>query len=146
MSRSTAPANKAASPIAPLSLYKRLSLAGTWVTTLFGGRLVGTDGFGNRYYEGRAAKSPTSTNGHRRRWVIYKGMPEASTVPPEWHGWLHYTNESPIAETSPFRKDWQQPYEPNLTGSAAAYHPPGAQSEGGQRAAATGDYESWKPN
>ena len=142
MTRSQAAVN----PIPPLSLYKRVSLLGTWLTTLLGGRLVGTDAFGNKYYEGRAAKSPTSSNGHRRRWVVFKGMPEASAVPPEWHGWLHYTLDAPIADNSPFRKDWEQPYVPNLTGSAAAYHPPGSVVEGGKRAKATGDYESWLPN
>jgi len=34
---------------------------------------------------------------------------------------------------------------PNMTGTALAYRPPGALEKGGQRAAATGDYEAWAP-
>jgi NADH:ubiquinone oxidoreductase subunit len=35
---------------------------------------------------------------------------------------------------------------PNLTGTPAAYLPPGAIERGGQRAPATGDYEAWRPD
>jgi hypothetical protein len=49
--------------------------------------LVGEDDFGNRYYEAKDARD--SYDGRLRRWVIYKGYAEASTVPAEWHGWLH---------------------------------------------------------
>ena len=49
-------------------------------------RKIGTDQMGNIYYEASAMK------GYKRprRWVIYNGQPEASNVPPEWHGWLHH--------------------------------------------------------
>jgi len=35
---------------------------------------------------------------------------------------------------------------PNLTGTPAAYHPPGSVLHGGARAHATADYEPWRPN
>jgi len=35
---------------------------------------------------------------------------------------------------------------PNLTGTAQAYRPPGALEAGGNRPAATGDYEAWSPD
>lgn len=112
------------------------------VTLLGGAKLVGRDGFGNRYY--RAKPRP----GYRRerRWVLYAGAPEASAVPPEWHGWLHHQTETvPDANPLSFRRGWQKPHEPNRTGTVLAYRPPGHILKGGRRDAATGDYEAWTP-
>jgi NADH:ubiquinone oxidoreductase subunit len=111
---------------------------GTRLFTWMHGRAVGRDAMGNRYYEDRKAGSARP-----RRWVMYVGDAEASKVPPEWHCWLHYTTDAPLAETG--RKPWQKPHEPNFTGTAAGYRPPGHDYEGGHRAAATGDYEAWTP-
>ena len=131
-------------PTPASSLYQRLSLAGTWLTTLLSGRAIGRDGFGNRYYE---ARKP-GRYGRTRRWVIYAGAPEASRVPPEWHGWLHHTHDNRPDGLARFQQPWQLPAQENLTGSADAWVPPGSQANrvtGGQRPAATGDYEAWSP-
>ena len=53
-----------------------------------------TDEFGNRYYRTKGGKIDP-TLGFERRWVIYNGVAEASTVPPSWHGWLHHTVDVP---------------------------------------------------
>jgi NADH:ubiquinone oxidoreductase subunit len=127
-------------PDSSFSLIRRLSQLGTRLQTMFSGVEVGQDQFGNRYYRDR--KTPQGIR--ERRWVMYVGEPEASKVPPEWHIWLHHTADAPIATASPLRKAWQKPYEQNQSGTEAAYFPPG--HEGGKRAKATGDYESWKPN
>ncbi len=112
---------------------------GTRLFTFFRGRIVGHDPTGNRYFEERRARP-----GHRlRRWVMYPGEAEASSIPPEWHSWLHYTTDAPLPDT--VRKAWQKPHEPNLTGTALGYRPPGHDYKGGHRAPATGDYESWTP-
>jgi NADH:ubiquinone oxidoreductase subunit len=112
-----------------------------WVT-FSGGRLVGEDVLGNRYYSGK----PRKGYNRDRRWVIYKGEPEASSVPPEWHGWLHHqTDEVPAAGGGSFRQPWQKPHQPNLTGTSGAYRPPGHILSGGRRDKATGDYEAWTP-
>lgn len=111
---------------------------GTRLFTMLHGEAVGTDGFGNRYYIDRRTKGQK----RERRWVMYKGRPEASKVPPEWHAWLHYTVDAPL--TAPARP-WQKPHLANATGTPASYRPPGHDYEGGQRAAATGDYEAWTP-
>lgn len=39
----------------------------------------------------------------RHRWVEYaeKGRYNASQVPPEWHGWLHYITDRTGDEASP---------------------------------------------
>jgi NADH:ubiquinone oxidoreductase subunit len=68
-------------------------------------------------------------------------------VPPEWHGWLHYTYDQPPAETNPLRRAWQRPPQANLTGTDAAYRPPGSLLRGGERApSASADYEPWTPS
>lgn len=106
------------------------------------GELVGEDNVGNRYYRARPRK------GYKReqRWVLYKHEPEASAVPPEWHGWLHHqTDMVPNPEGASFRKTWQIPHRPNLTGTELAHRPPGHPLAGGRRARATGDYQAWKP-
>jgi NADH:ubiquinone oxidoreductase subunit len=110
---------------------------GTWLHTKLYGERVGEDGYGNVYY-----KSKRMRGTRQERWVIYKGEPEASKVPPEWHAWLHHTVDTPIE--APVRA-WQKPHQPNLTGTAQAYLPPGADARGGHRAKAADDYQAWTP-
>ena len=107
------------------------------------GKKMGTDMYGNVYYTGKPHPNAT----HERRWVIYKGMAEASKVPPEWHGWLHHqTDVFPnMDEKNPYRQKWQKPHKPNLTGTPYAYVPKGHASRGEKRADATGDYKAWTP-
>lgn len=115
----------------------------SWVTLTSGGRPVGTDQYGNRYY----AAKPRPGYTRQRRWVIYRGAPEASAVPPEWHGWLHHqTDTIPDNKGESFRRTWQKPHAPNRTGTTAAWRPPGHILSGGQRPAATGDYQAWTPD
>ena len=113
---------------------------GTRLFTWAKGKLVGTDSQGNRYYIERTNKTgPRSP----RRWVMYNGEAEASRVPPEWHAWLHYTVDEPLAP--PTDKPWVKPHRPNMTGTADAYLPAGHDRRGGERQPATGDYEAWQP-
>ena len=108
----------------------------TRVITWLWGKRVGTDPYGNRYF--------VEKSGGRKRWVLYNGEPEASKVPPEWNAWLHHTvDELPSAE--PVTHPWEKAHLPNLSGTAAAYRPPGHVRRGAKRAAATGDYEPWRP-
>lgn len=112
---------------------------GTRLFTMLHGSPVGRDAHGNRYFQDRALRRGL----RRRRWVLYAGAEEASAIPPEWHAWLHYTTDAPLAEST--RRVWQKPHLPNLTGTALSYRPPGHDYQGGHRAAATGDYEAWSP-
>ncbi len=114
------------------------------VTLLSGAKLAGTDPAGNKYFSAR----PRRGYKRERRWVIYNGTPEASKVPPEWHGWLHHQTNvlPPPATAESFRQPWQKPHSPNMTGSDGAYRPPGHVLSGSHRAAATGDYEPWTPS
>lgn len=114
-------------------------IIGTLIHTWLKGRHVGTDEFGNRYYEQKGKTRPGQAD---RRWVLYKGEPEASKVPAHWHAWLHHTTATPVkAET----RAWEQEHLPNLSGTPLAYLPPGHDMRGGQRDGATGDYEPWQP-
>lgn len=116
-----------------------MTTLGTLICTWAKGKLVGTDTAGNRYYVEKCC----AKNGRPKRWVMFKGGVEASKVPPEWHAWLHYTAEAPL--TGIDRQPWQKPHQPNATGTAQAYLPPGHDLMGGRRERATGDYQAWQP-
>lgn len=126
-----------------LSLLGPLSPLHIWILKWFGGsRHIGTDGAGNRYFEARPMK------GYKRprRFVLYKGTADASKVPPEWHGWIHHqTNIVPSDSGASYRQPWQLAPVANQTGTDNAYMPQGHLLKSGQRPAATGDYEAWKP-
>lgn len=117
-----------------------MTTLGTRLFTWAKGRLVGIDQQGNRYYVERRPRP----GGRARRWVIYRGAIEASRVPPEWHSWLHHTTDAALAPSP--EKPWVAPHLANLTGSDAAWVPPGHDFRGGHRSHATGDYEPWRPS
>lgn len=116
---------------------------GTRLHTILFGRKVGSDEFGNDYYELRGRVRDGT---RRRRWVVYHGMPEPSKIPPHWHGWLHYTHDT-VPPSGQFVQPhgWVKPHQPNLTGTTGRYLPPGHVQKGGQRSASTADYTAWKP-
>ena len=119
---------------------------GATIGTLFTigkrGQLVGTDEFGNRYYQSR---DNVSYDGRKRRWVIYDGYAEATKVPPEWQGWLRYTYDETPAEKPLPRRAWEKDHLPNMTGTPMAWRPQGSLVNEGKRPAATGDYQAWSP-
>jgi NADH:ubiquinone oxidoreductase subunit len=95
---------------------------------------VGMDAQGNRYYEDKKQTG----NGKHRRWVLYKGRVEASKVPAQWHGWLHYsTSALPEFKNQNF---WEKEHLPNLTGTSQAHQPAGLRG-----ALPKKDYDAWNP-
>ena len=100
------------------------------------GRRVGEDSLGNVYLQ---------TKKGDRRWVMYKGSNDVSRVPPEWHSWIHHQIDGLPDEALPPVRSFQRPATPNLTGTPLAYRPAGALERGGQRQAASGDYQAWTP-
>lgn len=121
----------------PIFTWWNSATFGTLLFTSRKGVKVGEDDQGNIYYQEKNGK---------RRWVIYKNGPvEASRVPADWHGWLHYTIDDIPSEKPLPTKDWEKDHLPNLTGTADAYFPGGAEQAGGTRAATTSDYEAWRP-
>ena len=86
---------------------------GTRLKTIFFGKLVGKDSFGNKYYQNKSGN----------RWVIYKDEIDASKIPNEWYSWIHYLNNK-IEHKHELKKFcWQKQNIPNLTGTPKAYHP-----------------------
>ena len=85
---------------------------GTFLKTLFFGKFVGKDSFGNKYYK----------NKNNERWVIYKNNIEASKITSEWFLWMHHT----IDELPNIKKEkylWQKQHLENQTGTSNAYQP-----------------------
>ena len=104
---------------------------GTFIYTLFTGKYVGVDEFGNKYY----------SNSNGKRWVIYKNQVESSKIPPEWHLWIHFlTNNKPSKNIKKFQ--WQKKYEENLSGTKKAYKPEGSLAFGSKKDMKK--YEIWK--
>ena len=112
--------------------------------TVRGSVFVGKDELGNSYYEARD-DSDSYDKGRKRRWVVYNGYAEASKVPADWHGWLHYTFDQPPTEQPLPRRAWEKEHLPNLTGTPLAWRPPGSLAGDAKRPAATGDYQAWTP-
>jgi NADH:ubiquinone oxidoreductase subunit len=78
--------------------------------------------------------------------VIYDGANDSSRVPPGWNAWLRGTIDDSPSKSLPESRSWAKAPEPNLTGTAQAYRPSGSMNGLDVRAAATGDYEAWKPD
>lgn len=109
---------------------------GTRFYTWRKGERVGEDELGNIYYH-----DPKTD----RRWVIYNGVAEASSVPPSWHGWLHHSADVPPTKSGYTPRPWEKAHMPNPTGTAAAYRPKGSILSSARRPKATGDYDAWQP-
>ena len=110
---------------------------GTALYSWRNGAKVGADAQGNSYFEGKKGG---------RRWVMYAGSNDVSRVPPEWYAWLTRQIDDVPDKALPPAPAFLKPAMPNLTGTAAAYRPPGALERGGKRAAASGDYQAWTPD
>ena len=102
---------------------------------------IGKDDAGNTYFEEKRALSGP----RKRRYVIYAGVAEASSVPPDWFGWLHHLVETPPSQVALPRKAWEKPHQANMTGTARAYHPPGSLARK-EPARPMDGYEAWVPN
>ena len=100
----------------------------TRIQTIFFGKFVGVDNFGNKYYESKAGK----------RWVIYKDEIDASKIPNEWYSWIHFIKNR-IEKSNNIKKyNWQKPHLSNQTGTNKSYHPNKKDDEVIKK------YKSWK--
>jgi NADH:ubiquinone oxidoreductase subunit len=59
---------------------------------------------------------------------------------------MHHTYAEPPTRAPLKARGFEQPHQPNLTGTEGAYKPGGSLSKGGARPPATGDYQAWKPD
>ena len=108
------------------------STVGTFIYTLFTGKLAGKDHYGNKYY----------FNSKGKRWVVYKNNIEASKIPPDWHSWIHFLSIKAPSDEKIFYS-WQKPHEENLTGTNRAYKPEGSLTNNLKKNIKK--YETWKP-
>lgn len=105
---------------------------GTFIFTLFRGKLVGKDEYKNKYYQSSSGK----------RWVIYQNEIEATKIPPEWFSWLHFlNNEKPKKESKKYF--WQKDHIENLTGTEKAYRPNGSLKS--DKPKYKKKYDTWNP-
>ncbi|THG05431.1 hypothetical protein TEA_011825 [Camellia sinensis var. sinensis] len=98
-----------------------------------GATLVGVDKFGNKYYEKLG-----ETQYGRHRWVEYalKDRYNASQVPAEWHGWLHFITDHTGDELLMLKpKRYGVEHKENLSGEGDEYiyHSKGHSLNPGQR-------------
>ena len=86
---------------------------GTRIFTIFFGKLVGQDEYGNKYYQNKNGK----------RWIIYNGEIDATKIPNEWYSWIHFIKNK-IENSHEIKKfNWQKPHQSNLSGTKKAYRP-----------------------
>ena len=98
------------------------------------GNLVGTDKFGNKYYENARYFYG------RDRWVVYNekvGVDyDGSMIPAEWFGWMHHKTDYPPTEKPPVRYEWMKEHDMNPSGTKNQYVPYSTTKP---------KVESWKP-
>ncbi|XP_057854738.2 probable NADH dehydrogenase [ubiquinone] 1 alpha subcomplex subunit 12 isoform X2 [Cryptomeria japonica] len=127
------------------NLWKEAKHEGFLATKIhnIGATLVGVDSFGNKYYE-----KLENVQFGRHRWVEYgdKQRYNASNVPPEWHGWLHYITDHTPEQLQMFKpKRYGEEHRPNLSGEGDefTYHSKGHMLNPSQRDWTR--YEPWQP-
>ena len=54
---------------------------GPFLKTLFFGKFVGSDEYGNKYYKSKK----------NERWVVYSNNIEATKITSDWYLWIHHT-------------------------------------------------------
>ena len=70
---------------------------GTFFKTLFFGKYVGSDSYGNKYYKNKSDE----------RWVIYSKDIEATKITSDWFLWMHHTtNEIPNDKSKKY--EWEK--------------------------------------
>ena len=83
---------------------------GTFLNTLFFGKLVGVDDSKNKYY----------VDSKDRRWVIFNSEVEATKIPPEWHAWIHHLIKEVPTKADFSKYDWQKDHHENNLPQAAS--------------------------
>ena len=87
------------------------------------GTLIGTDRYGNKFFENLEEELPLRT-----RWVDYKDKElDASHIDPGWHAWISYMVDKAPTEDKLMQmglRPWESPTpRTNYTQSRGAYRP-----------------------
>ena len=85
---------------------------GTFLKTLFFGKYVGSDDYGNRYYQSKK----------KERWVVYANNIEATKITSDWYLWIHHTIDK-IPDKKENKYAWQKKHQENPTGTNKSYKP-----------------------
>ena len=101
---------------------------GTFLKTLFFGKYVGKDEFGNKYYKSK----------QNERWVIYSNNIEATKITSDWFMWMHHTIDK-IPDNNEKKYNWQKNHSENKTGTKDSYKPTKIKKGDKLR-----KYETWK--
>ena len=101
---------------------------GTFLKTLFFGKFVGKDEFGNKYYK----------NKQNERWVIYSNNVEATKITSDWFMWMHHAIDK-IPDNNEKKYNWQKKHLENKTGFKDAYKPTKIKKNDKLK-----KYETWK--
>ena len=104
---------------------------GTYLYTVFFGKLVGKDESGNKYYQNKKGK----------RWVIYSGEINASKITSDWFSWIHNTSNTIPDENKTKKFSWQKSHKDNKTGTKDSYKPNKISKDNKKFK----KYETWKP-
>lgn len=118
------------------------NLGETMVARGPGGELVGTDEYGNKYFEQKDAIL------NRDRWVVFANSTHytgqnPTVVSPEWHGWLHFITDDSPANATFAKPRYHLEAKMHPTMSADRYSPKGAW--GTPRRRSWRKYEAWRP-
>ena len=101
---------------------------GTFLKTLFFGKFVGSDEYGNKYYKSKKDE----------RWVVYGKNIEATKISADWYLWMHHTiNKIPDYKDQKF--PWQKKHLENQTGSNNSFKPIKIKKNNEDK-----KYETWK--
>ncbi len=104
---------------------------GTFFYTIFFGKFVGKDDFGNKYYK----------NNKGKRWVIYNGEVNASKITSDWFSWMHNISNIVPIENKKEKFTWQKPHKENKTGTKESLKTNIISKDDKKFK----KYESWKP-
>lgn len=111
------------------------------IILLCGGKLVGKDEFGNKYYE---EKGVIGLDGNKCCWVIYNGYVDVFCVLFDWYGWMYYIFEYLLIEVLFKCQIWEKDYYFNLIGMVYVYCLLGLFVCVEDCQVVFGDYEVWK--
>ena len=85
---------------------------GTFLKTLLFGKHVGSDEYGNKYYQSKK----------NERWVIYAKNIEATKITSDWYLWIHHTVDK-IPDRKENKYPWQKKHLENQTGTENSFKP-----------------------
>ena len=101
---------------------------GTFLKTVFFGKFIGSDHFGNKYYQSK----------RNDRWVVYANIIEATKITSEWYLWIHHTIDK-APNPKDIKYSWQKKHLENQTGTPRSFKPVKIIKSGIKK-----KYETWK--